>query len=573
MVFVKKYIIFRVSGRFGNAIFRYLASVLFCIKYNFDFILEEDFNDKYIYYPGLDSPRNDIGFMAPNCIDLLKKECDKNNLCSGFNTLGFFKSFINSNSLESNQFINNYNGNGLYEKNYIIINDNNFFDYYNNNSILDKNIIMDGFFQFDEIYSSNKKEITEYILKNNHYIKTDDNNIFYLKDLFKDLNPTKIYDIVIHIRLSDFINREDFIEDKYLIALFPTIDFNYKKIAIICNSINENDLNEKIYIENCLKWFEDNKLTITIESNNIIEDFLILKNAKVLVCSNSTLSWSASLFSDKLELCYIPNYSFYKIENRITNFKKPIDNTILYKVNNNESLKLKVIILTLENQMERKNNIQLLLSIFKQLGLEIEIYYGINGNDIKIYDTEVEEIKLLYYKFQTYYYNKKIRLNNIPMKKGEFGCAWSHLNIYNKLLNDNEYDNYLILEDDAILNTNLEYLMEHLLNLPENYDVCHIGESNFFPFQKHEKPINNFYYNINKIFFNTSSSLIISKKGASKILNFNKNNINIPSDDLISLIHYLSTDFNLHVPEKFIFKQDSSNISIIQKINNNNYNK
>ena len=263
----------------------------------------------------------------------------------------------------------------------------------------------------------------------------------------------------------------------------------------------------------------------------------------------------------------MPNYCFYQIPDRVTYFKNPIKNTILYKVNSIDSLKLKIIILTLENILERKDNIQLLVSIFKQVGLEIEIYYGINGKDIKIYDTEVENIKLLYYKFKTYYYNNKIRFNNIPMKKGEFGCAWSHLEIYNKLINDNNFDNYLILEDDAILNTDLKYLMDHLLNIPENYDICHLGESTFFPFQRNNISINNLFYSTQKIPLNNCTSYIISKKGASKILNYTKNYINIPSDDLISIIHIENNDFRLYVPIIFLFKQKGEN-SIIDKINN-----
>ena len=38
---IQKYIIFKPSGRVGNALFRYLACVLFCIKFNYKYILEE----------------------------------------------------------------------------------------------------------------------------------------------------------------------------------------------------------------------------------------------------------------------------------------------------------------------------------------------------------------------------------------------------------------------------------------------------------------------------------------------------------------------------------------------------
>jgi len=561
---IKKYVIFRSSGRLGNAIFRYLASILFCIKYNLEFILEENFKDNYVYYKGVDSPGNDLKFINNNQnIELFKNECDNNSLSCGFNTLGFIKSTINLNSLISNEYINDSNEHGLYVKNYICINDNNFFDYYNSTSDLEQNIIMDGFFQFDNIYIDNKDEIIEYIKKNNHTIKTDDNQYFLISDLFNTLNESKKYDITIHIRLTDFKNREDFIEYKYLEELFNNINFINKRIAIVCST--PNDDYDTIYINNCLEWFNNNNFNITLESNSIIEDFLIMKNSKILICSNSTLSWSAAYLSDKIEICYMPNYSFYQIDNRITYFKCPLINTILYKVNEISSLKLKVIILTLENYTDRNNNIKLLISIFKQIGLDIEIFYGVDGNNIKIYNTEIDHIKLLYYKFQTFYYNSTIRLNKLPMKLGEFGCSWSHLNIYNKLINDNNFDKYLILEDDAKLNSTLNYLVEHLLNIPDNFDICHLGESTYLPFHKKDK-INDLYYNIHKHSFNNLTSYIVSKKGACKIIQYINNYINIPADDVLSIMHYIFDNFNVNVPNKYIFNQYKCK-SIINSIN------
>jgi len=565
---IKKYVIFRSSGRLGNAIFRYLASILFCIKYNFEFILEENFKEKFIYYKGVDSPGNDIGFINDLNIELLKSECDKNNLSGGFNTLGFIKSIIDINLLQSNIYINNSNEEGLYVKNYIYINDNNFFDYYNSNSDLNQNIIMDGFFQFDNIYTDNRDEILEYINKYNHTIKTDDNQYFLISDLFNSLKESKKYDITIHIRLADFKNREDFIEYKYLEELFNNYLYknNYinKKIALVCS--NQVDDEDTIYINNCLEWFNSKQFNITLESNSIIEDFLIMKNSKILICSNSTLSWSAAYLSNKIEICYMPNYSFYQIDNRITYFKYPIINTILYKVNEISSLKLKVIILTLENYTDRINNINSFLSIFKQIGIEVEIFYGVNGNDIKIYNTETEHIKLLYYKFQTFYYNSTIRINKLPMKLGEFGCSWSHLNIYNKLLNDNNFDKYLILEDDAKLNSTLNYLVQHLLNIPDNFDICHLGESTYYPFQKNDK-INDLFYNIHKKCFNNTTSYIISKNGAHKIIQHTNNYINMPADDILSIMNYFSIyNFNVCVPDKYIFHQYKCN-SVINSIN------
>jgi hypothetical protein len=52
-----------------------------------------------------------------------------------------------------------------------------------------------------------------------------------------------------------------------------------------------------------------------------------MKNAKILICSCSTLSWAAAFLSDTIKLVYFPDY---KINRTHETFKKPIDNTILY---------------------------------------------------------------------------------------------------------------------------------------------------------------------------------------------------------------------------------------------------
>jgi hypothetical protein len=84
----KKYVVFKKNGRLGNAIFRYLACSLFCMKYNFEFILEDDYNNlnrnnNYIFYKGLDQVNNDINYINNKSIDELKDICNKNINYSG----------------------------------------------------------------------------------------------------------------------------------------------------------------------------------------------------------------------------------------------------------------------------------------------------------------------------------------------------------------------------------------------------------------------------------------------------------------------------------------------------------
>ena len=55
-------------------------------------------------------------------------------------------------------------------------------------------------------------------------------------------------------------------------------------------------------------------------------DYYIMKEAELLICSKSTLSWCAAFFSDKINKCFIPDYDITPN----STFKRPIENTEMY---------------------------------------------------------------------------------------------------------------------------------------------------------------------------------------------------------------------------------------------------
>ena len=568
----KKYVVFKKNGRLGNALFRYFACSLFCMKYNFEFILEDDYNilsrkHNYTFYKGVDQVNNDINYINNKSIDEMKEICDNNYNYIGFNTLGFIKSNININELKSNEYINEHNNHGIYVKNKIVINDFNFFDYISSDNLylFNGDIIMDSYFQFDDIYLNNKESILQFIEnnKNKHVIKTDNNESYLLKDIYDNLvlDTNKIYDTVVHLRLDDFNDREDYIEYDYLINLFNTINFHEKKTAIVVQK--PISVKDKNILNKYLLWFKSKNYIINVESNDTITDFNIMKQCKLLVCSNSTLSWNAAYFSKDIELCYFPNYCFYKIPRKVY-FKKPIQNTILYDIHKNNTLKIKVFVLSLKEYKEREKNIYELTCIFKQLGIAIEIFYGINGKNINKEIIDDENIKLLYENYESIVYNTKSRANGKIMSCGELGCAWSQLCLYKQLIHDETFDKYLILEDDALLTSDFETIVNILNNIPIDSDVCHIGESTWYPFKITNK-INDFFYEYERQYCNNNTSYIITKNGATKLLEFTKNRILFPADDLLSNAKLYTNNFNLYVPENYIFKQKGID-SIIQKM-------
>lgn len=198
---------------------------------------------------------------------------------------------------------------------------------------LPQKILLKEFYQHD--YIQFKKEIINYIEKNKnlHTITTDENKTYFLKDLIDTPNNfNKYYDIVIHIRLGDFIQNifpyRVIINLDYYYNLFNKLDFKNKKIIIISENIKTEI--EKLYMEQLINYFKTNNLNIVYENNDILTDFHIIKNAEIVVCCMSTFSWTAVFLSDKVKTCYLPDYPVIDKNNWIS-MRKPCENTLYYK--------------------------------------------------------------------------------------------------------------------------------------------------------------------------------------------------------------------------------------------------
>ena len=96
------------------------------------------------------------------------------------------------------------------------------------------------------------------------------------------------------------------------------------KECIVCKTpVTEFEISYINYIKD---YLESINIKIFIEHNNVLTDYYIMKEAELLICSKSTLSWCAAFFSDKIQKCYLPDY----ITTANSTCKYPIDNTELY---------------------------------------------------------------------------------------------------------------------------------------------------------------------------------------------------------------------------------------------------
>lgn len=195
-----------------------------------------------------------------------------------------------------------------------------------NNVNINSSFLFDGFYQHDKIYVKYKNEIINFITNNpNLIIKTDREDSYKVIDFINYSIPQK-YNVVVHLRLEDFILISQVINPNCIKNIIDELILDYpnEKICFVLNK-PKTELEIK-YIQ----FFTNKYSNIVIESNDVVTDYTIMKNAKVLVCSCSTLSWAASLLSNTLEKVYIPNYN--QVNGSHQTFKKPIENTILYEI-------------------------------------------------------------------------------------------------------------------------------------------------------------------------------------------------------------------------------------------------
>jgi hypothetical protein len=85
----------------------------------------------------------------------------------------------------------------------------------------------------------------------------------------------------------------------------------------------------KEYIDTIKDFLNNNDIIFHIENNDVLTDYYVMKEAEVLICSVSTLSWAAAYFSEKIHKCYMPDY---QIRGNGMTCKYPINNTILYDI-------------------------------------------------------------------------------------------------------------------------------------------------------------------------------------------------------------------------------------------------
>jgi len=106
-------------------------------------------------------------------------------------------------------------------------------------------------------------------------------------------------------------------------------------------------------------------------------------------------------------------------------------------------------------------------------------FYEKNKHILPLLDIEVEEAV----DGESIVLNQKMRkifhTSDALFRKGIMGCAFSHMKLWGKLMNDKIHDVYLVLEDDVLMSnsteTFLKYITSQLLNMIPDWDVLFLG--------------------------------------------------------------------------------------------------
>lgn len=197
----------------------------------------------------------------------------------------------------------------------------------NNQTIIDtnKNYFLKGYYQHDECFALYKQQIIDYIRRNpdnilfaNHY-----SNPYKLIDVIKPVQ-TNVYDVVIHLRLGDFIGLDWVMHPHDIKKVVDSLNLTSETKVCLVLKPPTMEL-EYMYIS----YLQNSIPNLILEMNSYpMIDYNIMRNARILVCSCSTLSWIASFMGCENQQVYFPNY---ETRHNHETYRRPHEQVVHYE--------------------------------------------------------------------------------------------------------------------------------------------------------------------------------------------------------------------------------------------------
>lgn len=176
-----------------------------------------------------------------------------------------------------------------------------------NSDIPTSNIYVEGFFQKSKHFMNYRKQLLDILYESNDFWYFNGKPTYIRDFLYSKHQYTfQPNDIVMSLRLDDFIQcpcpTSDILPPQFYLDILESRFV--EKLYIVCDTIRHDW--ERRYLEFFEKW---NPIMI---QGDLFSDCAVMREAPVLIHSNSTLSWIMSFFSREHKLRFIPKTNFYK---------------------------------------------------------------------------------------------------------------------------------------------------------------------------------------------------------------------------------------------------------------------
>ena len=359
-------------------------------------------------------------------------------------------------------------------------------------------------------------------------------NTIFINNISDNINQlTKIINSIIN---SNLINKVDYV---YVINYGKKIDYEMNniltsKINVINYSKNMESSNKKTF--ELVKLFSQYNKDCNLLYINGAEDifdpvlyFLITNNTLCMDLLNiySAVGCNGVEMQDELNDAWWANTN--NINNDINKLSLDCNKYVLHTISdvfdvdksNNmiESFyefnsKTRIKCVNLERRPDRK---ALMTSTLEKLDLMkyCDMFSAVDGQKLQ----------------PTLELEKLFKDNDFHSKRGVIGCALSHYQLWQQLMLDPTYDNYLVLEDDITIDGNIKFKLNQLYRkLPSDWDIVYLG---FHMYKKNKQQYNQKISKLDKITvipYDTTLTIggtfgyLVNKSGASKFVEFIKKN-------------------------------------------------
>lgn len=135
-----------------------------------------------------------------------------------------------------------------------------------------------------------------------------------------------------------------------------------------------------------------------------------------------------------------------------------------------------------------------------------------------------------------------------PITDGQISCAVNHLNLYQYIINNN-ISNCLILEDDAVITEDVQYIEDCLSKLPSDWKLVYLGYINYHYIHPNYSDHLFKFSSKNYVVLDCTFGFAITKDFASKLYDANKTINNTADGSIQRLIREDDIDVYATVPK------------------------